>query len=307
MDKKRFHIVIASVIFAALTWLSVNMRDEYVVVKQMPVVLENMKEGKVLKYPVPKTVAVRFRGNGWSLAGLYLAPDVKYFIDVSTIGSENFMITGKDLLEHIKLPVSLQPLDVKPDTLLLALDDYREKRVPVVPRVVLEFRDGYGEVGPTRIAPESVVVGGSEYLLRPITGWPTVYRRFDELRSPLSVEIPLEESDSYSLDVAAQAVRLDADVQPFAEKPLSGIPIEAIGTPPNREVIFIPPRMDMIVRGGIDQLKNIRPSDFQATVSYEALAGDSAESVVPAINGPEEVKIVSRRPERFQFIIRKKL
>lgn len=307
MEKKRFHIVIASVIFAALTWLSVNMRDEYVVVKQMPVVLENMKEGKVLKYPIPKSVAVRFRGNGWSLAGLYLAPDVKYYIDVARIGSDQFMITGKDLLEHIKLPVSLQPLDVKPDTLLLALDNYREKKVPVVPRVVLEFKEGYGQVGATRVIPDSVILGGAGEALAPITAWPTSYRRFDDLRAPVDVELPLEESDSYSLDVPSQSVRFALDVEPFAEKPLAGIPIEATGTPSNREVIFIPPRMDMIVRGGIDQLKKVSSSDFQATVSYQSLVSDSTESVVPAVNGPEELKIVSRRPERFQFIIRKKL
>jgi len=83
MKNKRYHIVIGSILFAVLTWFSVNMRNEYTVVRRMPVVLENMREGKALKYPVPRFVTVRFRGSGWLIGGLYLFPNVSYFIDVS--------------------------------------------------------------------------------------------------------------------------------------------------------------------------------------------------------------------------------
>src|SRR5205809_355001 len=81
-----------------------------------------------LKYPVPKSITAHFRGTGWALAALYLSPDVTYYIDGSSLGPENFTVTGRELLEHIKLPVSLQVVEVKPETLLLALDDYIEKR-----------------------------------------------------------------------------------------------------------------------------------------------------------------------------------
>ena len=46
MENKRYHIVIASIIFAILTWISVNMRYDYTVVEQMPVFLENLKDRK---------------------------------------------------------------------------------------------------------------------------------------------------------------------------------------------------------------------------------------------------------------------
>ncbi len=283
------------------------MRDEYTIVKQMPVVLENLKEGKALKYPVPRNVTVRFRGNGWSLAGLYFSPDVKYFIDLSSLGADNFVVTGKDLLEHIKLPVSLEPLAVKPDTFVLALTDYSEKRIPVVTRILLDYRDGYGAVGPVRLIPESVVVGGSEEMIGSLTSWPTIYRKFSMVRTPLDVDVPLEEPENYSVDVLSHAIRLEVNVQPFAEKALPGIPITVIAPPPNREVIFIPPRMDIIVRGGIDQLAKLTAENFQATVNYQNLVDDSAEAVMPTLTGPSDVKIVSRKPEKFEFIIRKRL
>src|SRR5713101_4965378 len=114
MENKRYHIVIASIVFAVATWVSVNLRSEYTVVRHIPVVLANVREGRALRYPVPKSITVHFRGTGWALAGLYLSPDVRYFIDGSSLGTEGFTVTGRDLLEHIKLPVNLQVIEVKP-------------------------------------------------------------------------------------------------------------------------------------------------------------------------------------------------
>jgi len=307
MENKRYHIVIGSIIFAVVLWLSVNMRDEYTIVRRIPVVLENMKDGKALKYPVPKFINVKFRGTGWLLAGLSISPDVKYFIDMSSIGAQDFSLTSRDLLEHIKLPFALQPLDVKPDSLILAVVDYTEKRVPVVSRVMPEYQDGYGQVGPLRLTPDSITLGGAEPALRTITEWQTTYRKYDGLHSPLDVTIPLEDPGDYGIELSEHSARVELNVQPFAEKTFAGIPVVATDVQPNREVIFIPPKMDIIVRGGIDQLAKLSPTDFQLTINYIDLPQDSMQSVTPTLTVPEDVKVVSKNPSRFQYIIRKRL
>jgi hypothetical protein len=306
-EQKRYPIILSSVLFAFLTWLSINMRDEFTVVRQIPVVIENMKDGRALKYPLPRAVSVRFKGNGWQLAGLFLSPDVKYYIDVSSLGAEEFMITGRNFFEHIKLPVSLQAVDVKPDTLYLALDEYVEKEIPIGPRIVTEFHEGYGQVGQVQFIPDSIRIGGSRDLLSRINGWPTVYRKFNNIHAPLDVEIPLEEPSMHSVEIFTRTTRMHMNVQPFAEKVLSGIPVSCAGAPANREVIFIPPKIDIIARGGIDQLAHLVTTDIQVTVPYQKLLEDSISTVQPQVNEIEGVQIISRKPERFRFLIRKKL
>lgn len=307
MEQRRYHIVIGSILFAVLAWVSVNLRDEYTITKHFPVVLENLKDGKALKYPIPKIVNVRFRGNGWSLAGLYLSPQITYSIDLSTVGSEDFIIMGRDLLEHVRLPVALQPLDVKPDSIVLALDNYSEKRVPITANIPTAFKDGYGQVGKSTIVPDSVMIGGASNLIEHINSWPTIFSKFDDLHSSLSIEIPLEEPSSHSVNLFTHLIRYQLNVQPFAEKVFTGIPLTAISTPPNREVIFIPPRIDIIVRGGIERLAKLTNEDFKASVSYQNLIQDSSEIIVPTLTVPAEIKIMNKNPERFSYIIRKKL
>jgi hypothetical protein len=307
MENKRYHIVIAAILFAILTWVSANMRYDYTIVRMIPVILENEREGQTLKFPVPKNMTVRFHGNGWMLAALWFTPDMKYYIDVSSLSSAPYIVTAEDVLEHIKLPVSVQVLDVNPDTLVLALDEYREKRVPIAPRVLLAFHEGYGQVGPMSIAPESVVIGGTPQAIAPVTEWPTAYRKLEELRAPVDINLPLEQPETYAIRLVQPVTRLAVNVQPFAEKSYTGIPVTVVAAPPNKEVIFIPPRIDVIARGGIDQLAKLTAESFQATVDFQSLIGDSANTIIPALQGPSSVKIVSRKPERFQYIIRSRL
>jgi len=276
-------------------------------VRHIPVVLENLQDGKILKYPVPKTISVRFRGTGWLLAGLYLSPGVNYFIDASSLGAGDFVVTRRDLLEHLKIPFAIQPLDVNPDTLVLALVEYREKRVQVVPRFMLDFHEGYGQVGPVRVSPESISVVGSDSILGAIRVWHTAFRKFDDLRGPIDEAVELEQSPSFSLQIPTTAVRVRISIQPFAEKTFPGIPVVATGVPPSQEVFFIPPKMDIILRGGIDQLAKITAEELHPTVSFESLAADTVRPVVPMLLSPEEVRVVSRKPEQFQYIIRKRL
>ena len=299
--------MIASIVFAVLVWVSINMAEEYTLTKHLPVVLENKRGGKALRFPVPKSIMARFRGNGWQLAGLYLSSDVKYFIDESTLGSDPYVVTGKDFFDHVKLPIAVQPLDVKPETLLLALADYKEKRVRIVPRVVMDYHDGFGQVGPVRISPESVLVGGAADQVQAITQWQTVYERYDNRREPISEELGLEEPLNFSLEVSPSSVRIDVDVQPFAEKTITGVLVVASATPLNRDVIFIPPRMDVIVRGGIEQLARLSASDFLASVPYAMLLEDTSGVFGPTLSAPAGVSVLRRSPEKFQFVIRKKL
>jgi hypothetical protein len=307
MTPRKFPIAIGAVFAAIATWVSVNMQSEYSIVKSVPVVVEEMKEGKAFRYPIPRVMSIRVRAKGWEIARLSLSPDVKYFINLASVTDEPVLITAKEVQNHVTLPPDATVLDVKPETLLVALADYYEKRVPVLPRIVLGFRDGYGEVGPMKVEPESVTVGGTYDYLRGVQGWNTAYRKFADVRSPIAGEIPLEVLPNYSVTLSAQSVRVNVNVEPFAEKVFAGIPVTVSPVPAGREVIFIPPRVDLVVRGGIEQLAAIADDRFSAVVEYADLEKDTTGFVVPALRVPDGVRVVERRPQRFQFIIRKRL
>lgn len=304
---KKLPVALGAILAALIAWLSINMQGEYSIVKSVPVVFENMKEGKAFRYPIPRMMSVRLRGKGWVVAGLFFSPDFKYFINLSSVGEEPVLITGKDVHNHVTLPVDVQVVDVRPDTLRLALSDYYEKRVPVSTRLVLDFREGYGQVGPVELRPESVTVGGTQDFLKSVTSWNTTFRRYSDLRAPIDEEVPLEALPNYSVSVPEKTVRMSVNVEPFAEKLFAGIPVQVQAVPPGLEVILIPPKLDIVVRGGIEQLAALSLASFSAHIAYSGLERDSTGFVVPTLRIPDGLKAVEKKPARFQFIIRRRL
>jgi len=83
--------------------------------------------------------------------------------------------------------------------------------------------------------------------------------------------------------------------------------VEIRSEAPNREVILIPPKIEIVARGGIKQLSNISPSDFRVSINYRAILTDTTGIVDPDITAPQGIQVVSRRPEHLQYVVRRRL
>lgn len=307
MEKNRFPIIIATTLFAVLLWLSVNMSYDYQVVVSIPLVVENLPLNTAIATPFPKSVQVRLRGSGWHSAALMLSADPRCIIDAGALGSHKRSFALSDVLDRVTMPIGIQPVDMKPESVYFSFDSYAQKRVPVLLNAATEFRSGYGQVGETVITPDSVTIGGAVSLLATIRGWPTTRTAITDLKSPVDVELPLADSASNYLRLSPPAVHVKIDVQQFAEKTMAGLPVETRDVPQNKEVILIPPRIDLIVRGGVEQLSTLGNDRFSVSVEYGSIVNDSTGYTDPIVVSPKGVQLVMKKPERMQFIIRKKL
>ena len=307
MRSRRFHIIIGSVLFATLMWISINLSEEYQVSMEIPLVVANLPERKALSKPVPKSVNVKVKGTGWRLASMLFSGKPSFVLNTSEFGESPTVITKSNLLDNIYLTSGVKPVDINVDTLVLDYAKYSERRVKVIPNISLECAEGYGVVGELQVSPESVTIAGAENVVRSLDTWRTEHHAFANLHESFSSVVNLEGSHSYSVDVLQKNVRISINVQPLAEKTFSGIAVEAVMVPPNKDIIFIPPKIDLIVRGGIDRLAALSENDFHVTVHYESLLADTTAYIQPKVEFPSGVRILIKRPERVQYVIRKRL
>lgn len=307
MKKHRLHVIVTTALIGIFLWLSATLRDQYQITVAAPLVIEDIPEGVAIRTPVPRTVQLKFRGNGWRLAGLLMGPDMAVHIPFGTLPQGNRTITINEITERISYSPSVELVSMNPDTIAVRLDRLTTKRVPVIPDFSISFKEGYGQVGNVLVSPESVTVNGAETVLRDITAWKTTRTSFEELKTPVEQEVVLAQSDNLLLSSTPPAVRVRINVQPFAEKVFSGLPVEISGLPANRDVIFIPPKMEIVVRGGIRQLASLLPVDFQLGISYDRIVADTTGTIEPDVAAPSGIQVVSRRPERVQYVVRKRL
>jgi len=307
MKKGRIHILIGAALFAALLWVIVNMRDQYQATIVVPLVLEDIPSGKAIQTPVPRRLFLRCSSDGWRLAAMTLKGDVRCVLDVNSLPTNQPALTLKDITERLNLPYGIQPITMRPESLFITLDKSAQKKIPVTLDYQLSFKDGYGLVGSPVVTPESVQVEGAETVLKTISTWKTAYTRFENLKASVETDVMLAGTSAYTLRFLPAQVRVRVNVQPFAEKPFSGLAVEVLSVPVSREVILIPPKIDVVVRGGIEQLAGLSLRDFRASVDYSVLVSDASGFIDPQVVSPAGVQLVSKRPERLQYIVRKRL
>lgn len=307
MKKQRTHIILGSTLFGILLWLSINMTYDYQTTVTAPLIVKNLPQGMAINTPMPRTLQLKLRGNGWRLASQLTGHELECVLDLASLAPKQRVIILADVAERINLPIGVQAVDMKPESLFVSLERYAEKRVPVVIEPHISFRDGYGQVGSVVIKPESVTIGGAESVLRDISAWGSGRGAFTTLRASVDSDIDIIDTSTQTLTVSPTTVHFTINVQPLAEKIFSGLPVEVRGEQPNREVILIPPKIEIIVRGGIEQLSALTRNDFRATVDYNTILADTTGYTDVEVIPPSGVQVVARRPDRLQYIVRTRL
>ena len=208
-------------------------------------------------------------------------------------------------MERLKLPQGIRAVEIKPDTIVVVLDDKIKKTVPVEPVVTMTFREGYGVVGEITSIPDSITLTGAKALLDKIDRWQTDPLVFSSLKSDVNTRVGVSDTMSFGITPFPAAVSIQIDVQPIAEKSFKGIPVEVNQVPGNRLVVLIPPKIDIIVRGGIEQVAAVEQKDFSSYIDYKSILLDTTGSIQPVVTTPKDIKIVRQDPEQLQYVVRK--
>lgn len=307
MKRRRIHIIITTLLIGTLLWLSVTLREQFNVTVDAPLTVEDVPEGMAIKTAVPRQIRLRLRGEGWRLAGLLMGSSLRVNIPFASLTPGNRIITINQIVERVTLSPGIQVLRTIPDTVVVWLDRVSTKRVPVVPDIALTFREGYGQVGPVQLIPDSVTITGAETVVRQIREWRTSRVAFTDVKAPVESMISVARGDGPAVQCIPPELQVRVNVQPFAEKVFSGLPVEISGTPANREVIFIPPKMEVVARGGIRQLASLMPVDFRVVVQFDNIVADTSGTIRPEVYPPAGIQVVTHHPEKLQYIVRKRL
>lgn len=305
MKERKFPIILFSLIFAFLVWVSINLGNQFQTSIEVPVRIENLREDQAIAIPLPSTVRFKIQGTGWQLLNTVLSPNLHYTIDFKTLSRKDVLYTYKELNERVNIPGSIHIFETSPETVLVRLDEKTTKRVPLTATMNVSFRDGFGLVGKIRTTPDSVVLSGARSLLNTIHLWKTNFVELNDINAPVKINIALSDSLQFEISRSITTTSLSFDVQPIAEKTISDVPIEIVQVPENRNVVLIPPKISIIVRSGVNNIAPLSEKDFYAFVDYKWILLDTSGTVQPNITGPENVVIVQQNPVRIQYVVRK--
>lgn len=300
---KKIYIIIISVLFSVIIWISIAFSDVHYAVYRLPVEVVDLPEGYTTSEILPEKITLRVRGDGWKLMSFELSGYKSFFVSVK--GDSNRIIT--DPLANIEnnpwLSSGMSIIDAYPKSIRITVEPVVSKKLKVIPQLDLDFKPGFGLASKIIIEPDSVVISGPVSKMNQLNYYKTEPIALKKLDQKTSVITPLDEIKGFEPQIKSVSVTLD--VQRIIENNFSDVLVNVVNKPDNVDVVLIPNTITCTVRGGINILGKLNSQDITATVDYIQLISESPEFVVPQITIPEDVYLISFRPEKLKYVIKK--
>jgi len=304
--KYRYHILIASFLLSAILWLSLNLNQIYEIEKSVPIKI-NINKPYAVYGNIPLNLDVKFRGVGWNLIRLFTSLNLEFNYDITARKKEQFIILTKEYLDNnLGLTQNLSIASVYPETLYVKVDNYEEKYVKLLPKILINCREGYQVAGKPILEPDSIKIGGAMELLRGLNHLYTKEQIFDNVNASIARNISVSDSLSNIMWWSQSEIKLNVNIELTAEKEFQNIEVKVPNVPEDKEVLLIPQFITVQLKGGVNQLAAVDNSRIIAKIEYNRILADTTGSLIPKFELPEGCVVISVKPETIQYVIKKK-
>ncbi len=302
---KNLRIFLLSLVFASALWLYISLNLSYSLDVSIPIEILTTKS-QALTEEIPNSIDVKVKGKGWDLLNILISKDLKYSLDISKLKKDSKIITEQFVNERLNLQQSVSILEINPDTISINFDKVFEKLVPLKNNIVLNLKEGYSIVGNPVLIPDSVKLQGASYLLNKIKFIPTEAKVINNVNSDIQGVVNIKDTLSNLIKVDLKQVNFRYKIQLSAEKNFEDLLINVLNVPIDKEVLLIPPKLNVSLRGGVEQLSQITPSDVIVNVEFGKLENDTLGFVIPDLIIPDETSLLKIEPQKLQYIIKSK-
>jgi YbbR domain-containing protein len=302
---KNPRILLLSVFFAIILWIYLNLSYTYSIEVQVPLEV-NYSKSEAVADQLPSNLDVTVNGKGWDLLNIVLFKKLQYKLDLSKFKSESKIVTNQSIPERINLPSNITITKIEPEELDINIDRYSEKYVRLKSNLVIKTKDNYKLVGSIKLSPDSVKIIGANSVLNKIKFVPTELKVIEDVNSNMSGLINVKDTLGNLIRIEPRSIKYSFSVELSADKNFEDIEIAVNNIPDNKEVLLIPPKAEISLKGGVEQLSKINPSEIKLYIDFKKLEDDTLGYFVPEIQLPVEANVVNITPQKFQYIIKMK-
>jgi YbbR domain-containing protein len=301
--KKNLHIIIISLLFSFVLWVSISLSNDYYATFDIPVKLVDFAEGYTTGTEIPKTISVKLKGKGWKLIAVNLSSENEYIVPAGNESGRKFVNLFNFLIENQWLSSDVEVIDISPDTLSFFVEKIASKKVAIVPDLDLKFKPGYGLATKINISPDSTIVYGPASIINTMYSVPTEKIELENIDEKINDVVQVKELQGMSY--SNSSVSITIDVQKIVDKEVPDIPVEVLDVPADREVVLLPNKISVGIRGGIDILGKVDSKMLRAYTHYRDIVLDTLGSIKPRTEIPENTSLLFTKPERLRYVIKK--
>jgi hypothetical protein len=300
---KKINIVIVSLIFSTVLWVSISLSNEYYASINVNLKVIDLPYGYTTGSKLPSNIVIKLKAKGWKLAAESLGADANFFVSAKYDSGKINLNLYNSLSDNRWLANDVEVININPDTLTFRIEKIVSKKMKISPHLNLTFKQGYGLAEPIYIYPESTIVYGPWSVIQNFTSIPTEYVFFKNTDSEIKEKISLAPMQGISYDNNSAVIFLN--IQKIVEMNFDGFPVKIYDVPKDKNIVILPNKITIGVKGGIEFLGKITPDQFKVSVNYRNIVSDTLGSVMPDIQMPPNLSLIYIKPERLRYIIKK--
>lgn len=283
---------------ATLLWVFIVSGEMYEMVITVPIEVRNLSEQKALREKVPEIAHVRFEGTGRMLFKTILLKgfysDFKLVLDLDRISDEYEFVLNDYFTMFPRKIVIPNEFDIRyievdtPREIIISLDDYLVRTVPIISKVVVETISGYVVVGDTILTPPEIAIAGPRDIIENITFINTVADTITNTSSDIYQKINFE-LPHQQVQLSSNEVQLSVDVQALGERIISEVPVLVDNVPSEYRVFVSPHTVSLTIIGGIDFIGDFMSEDIHLTIDFNSQWNPNRQFYEPQVEVPINV------------------
>lgn len=301
---KNIIIIVLIVLFSTTLWIFVSLSGDFSTEINLPVRFYNVPEGFVPNSISTNKIDVKVKGSGWNILTTLLSPQKDYYVDAGkNVRNKNTLDLKSFAQENAWLTSKLQLLEVKPDTISFSFEKVGYAKLKIIPNLQIEFKSGYGLASEISVVPDSVFVSGPIHLVNSLSDILTEPLYLKDLDEKMIKAVELKKIPGLTLEETTVTIVLD--VQRIVERDFENVAVSVTDIPMDRDVILLPNKITVQLRGGIDFLGKLVHDSIYASIPYRDIVLDTLGSIKPILALPKNTTLVSVKPERLNYVIKK--
>ncbi len=270
---------------------------------QVPLTYRNVPKGYMVASLDGDSLSITIKGQGWSLGQITFGRSPKFLLDIK--GKKGrFSLLPKNFVERNHwLASNIQIVEISPQKLDFQVFKAYEKKVKVIKNFTYKLASDYVLIDSIRIEPSVVKLMGPRKTIKGIGFVRTEAFDFKDVHDSVRAFVNLEKFEFVKEIPSKVSVVFNTDR--MVDKTFFDVKVETKNIPSNQSLEIIPPRIEVILRGGLKLLAKYREKDIKAFVTFRQAIEDTMGAIVPRIIAPPFTKVLTIKPKRLKYIIKK--
>jgi len=303
--KRNIFILINTFIFSLLIWIYVNLNLTYTIETTIPLQVKSGKSQGVSN-EIPNNLDVVFKGKGWGLMRILLSKNLVYYLDLTAFKKDTKVDLTQNIGDVINLPPDVFVQSINPGFIEVSFDNIITKMVKVKNNTSVLTKDGYTVIGNVKITPDSVKITGASSIVTKIKYVQTENVVFKDVNTNINKDVRLIDSLGVQVKIEPMVVNISYKLELSAEKTFDDIDVNVYGVPIDKDVMIVPPKISITLRGGVEELSKLTAKDINIGINYKQIESDEQGEIEPSIELSDLFTLIKIEPQRFQYIIKKK-